>query len=72
MGELARALVELTSLRRKVDAKLQSVGGPVDVAVISKGDGLVWLQRKHYFELDKNPDFLQRRLRRKEDDDNAA
>ena len=71
MGELARALVELTSLRRKVDAKLQSVGGPVDVAVISKGDGLVWLQRKHYFELDKNPDFLQRRLRRKEDSDDA-
>lgn len=62
MADMALALVELTSLRRKVDSPLESVGGPVDVAVISKGDGLIWMRRKHYFDLDKNKDFLYRKL----------
>jgi hypothetical protein len=61
MAEMALALVDLTSLRRKVDSSLESVGGPVDVAVISKGDGLIWIKRKHYFDIDKNPDFLYRK-----------
>lgn len=62
MAEMAVALVEITSLRRKVDSKVESVGGPVDVAVISKGDGLVWLKRKEYFDLAKNKDFLYRKF----------
>ncbi|MDP3491472.1 MAG: hypothetical protein Q8R82_00035 [Hyphomonadaceae bacterium] len=61
MAAMAEALVELTSLRRKIDSRLESVGGPVDVAVISKGDGLVWIKRKHYFKIDINPDFMKRR-----------
>ena len=36
---------------------IESVGGPVDVAIISKGDGLVWINRKHYFEMEKNPHY---------------
>jgi hypothetical protein len=31
------------------------VGGAVDVAVISRGDGFVWLKRKHYFSQELNP-----------------
>lgn len=61
MADMALALVELTSLRRKVDSPLESVGGPVDVAVISKGDGLIWIKRKHYFDIDKNQEFLDRK-----------
>ncbi len=57
MADMAEALVELTSLRRRVDSPLESVGGPTDVAVISKGDGLVWAKRKHYFDSSLNPDF---------------
>lgn len=34
------------------------LGGPVDVAVISRGDGLVWINRKQYFRRDLNPHFL--------------
>lgn len=34
------------------------VGGPIDVAVISKGDGLIWIKRKHYFDRDLNQHFF--------------
>jgi hypothetical protein len=61
MAEMAKALVELTSLRRKMDSPIESVGGPVDIAIISKGDGFIWMERKHYFELEKNRDFLYRK-----------
>lgn len=55
--ELAESLVSITSLRQKVTGALETVGGPVDVAVISKGDGFIWIKRKHYFSLEKNPHF---------------
>lgn len=61
MAAMAEALVELTSLRRKMDSAVQSVAGPVDVAVISKADGLIWVKRKHYFDAAKNDEFFQRK-----------
>lgn len=61
MADMAEALVEITSLRRKVSNKIESVGGPTDVAIISKGDGVVWIRRKHYFDLDMNGDFSYRK-----------
>src|SRR5688500_18027439 len=51
MAELAEALVSITSLKRKFTASEESVGGPVDVAVITKGDGFIWMKRKHYFDM---------------------
>jgi hypothetical protein len=50
MAAMAEALVELTALRRKVDSHLESVGGPTDVAVISKGDGFIWVKLKALFQ----------------------
>lgn len=61
MAALAEALVELTSLRRKMDSNLESVGGPTDVAIISKGDGFIWVKRKHYFDPKLNLDFIKRK-----------
>lgn len=61
MAAMAEALVEITSLRRKIDSDTASVGGPVDVAIISKADGFVWIKRKHYFDMDLNKDFMVRR-----------
>jgi hypothetical protein len=61
MAEMAKALVELTSLRRKVDSGIESVGGPVDVMIISKSDGQIWIKRKHYFDLEINRDFVYRK-----------
>jgi hypothetical protein len=64
MTAMAEAFVELTSMRRKVDSNLQTVGGPVDVAFISKGDGFVWKKRKLYFDGALNGDYFNRRDRR--------
>lgn len=64
MAAVAEALVETTSLRRKMDSRLETVGGPVDVAIISKSDGFVWIKRKHYFGIELNRDFAQRRQQR--------
>jgi hypothetical protein len=55
---MAEALVNLTSFKRKISLEAETVGGPIDVAVISKGDGLVWIKRKHYFEPKLNPQFF--------------
>lgn len=60
---LAESLVHLTSLKKKVSAdQTETVGGPIDVAVISKGDGFIWIKRKHYFEANLNPLYFIRLL----------
>lgn len=55
---LAESLVSLTSIKRRVSTEPESVGGPIDVAVISKGDGFIWIKRKHYFRKELNPAFF--------------
>ena len=56
---MAEALVNLTSFKRRVSmGEVETVGGPIDVAVISKVDGLIWIQRKHYFDPSLNPQFF--------------
>ncbi|MCY1643554.1 hypothetical protein OVA30_15755 [Methylorubrum sp. SL192] len=61
MAYMARAMVEITALRRRFASNVESVGGEIDVAVISKSDGFVWINRKHYFDIDLNPDFVERK-----------
>jgi hypothetical protein len=61
---LAEALVNLTSIKRKISLDVETVGGPTDVAVISKGDGFIWIRRKHYFEPTMNPYFVHNYLDR--------
>ncbi len=58
LASMAESLVNLTSLKRRVSLELETVGGPIDVAVISKSDGFVWIRRKRYFEQDINPRFF--------------
>jgi hypothetical protein len=58
LASLAESLVNLTSLRRRVSLDQETVGGPIDVAVISRGDGLVWIKRKHYFPPELNQQFF--------------
>jgi hypothetical protein len=60
MAELAETLLVLESLRERVTSPSESVGGPVDVAAITKTDGLVWIRRKHYFDSQLNLRYLQR------------
>ncbi len=58
LAEMAESLVNLTSFERRVTPEAETVGGPIDVAVISRGDGFIWIKRKHYFSTDLNPHFL--------------
>ena len=60
LSNLAAALVDLTSLKRRVSAVRETVGGDVDVAVISKSEGFVWVKRKHYFPAELNTRFSSR------------
>jgi hypothetical protein len=60
MASLAETLVMLQSLKEKVTSPTESVGGPIDVAVITKHEGLIWINRKHYFDPEKNPRFFMR------------
>ena len=60
LASMAEALVNLTSLKRRVSMEEETVGGPIDVAVISKGDGFIWIKRKHYFDSMMNRDYLIR------------
>lgn len=57
---LAEALVNLTSIKRRFSEEEETVAGPIDIAVISKGDGFIWIKRKHYFQSELNPDFFLR------------
>jgi uncharacterized protein YqgV (UPF0045/DUF77 family) len=58
LAAMAESLVNLTSFKRRITLVAETVGGPIDVAVISKGDGFVWIKRKHYFEANLNPQFF--------------
>ena len=60
LADMAEALVNLTSFKRRVTPGAETVGGPIDVAVISKGDGLVWIKRKHYFDPELNHRYFDR------------
>lgn len=57
LAAMAESLVNLVSFRRRMSPDAETVGGPIDVAVISKGDGLIWIRRKHYFDADLNQHF---------------
>ena len=54
---LAESLVNLTALKQKMSMDNETVGGSIDVAVISKGDGFVWIKQKRYFNSELNPHF---------------
>jgi hypothetical protein len=59
LAEMAEALVNLTSFKRHVSTNAETVGGPTDVAIISKADGFIWVNRKHYFEPKFNQHFFE-------------
>ncbi len=60
LAEVAQSLVELTSRKRRFSDDQETVGGPIDVAVLSKSEGFIWIQRKHYFDAELNPSFFVR------------
>ncbi|WP_407147698.1 hypothetical protein [Bradyrhizobium sp. ORS 86] len=59
--ELAEALVSITAVERKATTDEGTVGGPIDVAFITRHEGFVWIKRKHYFEAERNPRYFWRK-----------
>lgn len=68
LAAMAESFVHLTSFKRKITMGAETVGGPIDVAVISKGDGFVWIKRKHYFKPELNPHFFSNYYREDNDE----
>ena len=47
LAAMAEALVNLTKFRARMSVtQMETVGGPTDIAILSKGDGFVWVKRK--------------------------
>lgn len=61
LSNLCESLIKITSLKRKVQSDLETVGGDVDVAIITKGDGFIWTKRKHYFDANLNHQFFEKK-----------
>ena len=60
IAKMAEALVNLTSIKRRVSRGMETVGGPIDVALISQAEGFVWIKRKHYFPANLNARYFAR------------
>ncbi|MGM0423185.1 MAG: hypothetical protein ACQEQL_08845 [Pseudomonadota bacterium] len=60
LASVAESLVNVASFKTSVMPHENFIGGDIDVALISKGDGFIWIKRKDYFDPDKNLDFLDR------------
>ena len=50
LANLAENLINITSLKQKITYQLETVGGFVDVAIITKGDGFIWVKHKGDYE----------------------
>lgn len=57
LGEVAYSLVELTSRKRRYSTEPETVGGPIDVAILTRSEGFIWVRRKHYFDAALNPQY---------------
>ena len=44
--DVARSLIELQALRKTTTAQADTVGGPIDVGLITPADGFVWVRHK--------------------------
>lgn len=65
LAAMAESLVNLTAFKRRMTSvETDTVALPIDVAVISKGDGFVWIKRKHYFEPELNHQFFSNYYRK--------
>ena len=60
LGEVAYSLVELTSRKRRYSSEMETVGGPIDVAILTRNEGFIWVRRKRYFDVELNPAYMER------------
>ena len=60
---MAEAMVNLTALRRHVSTDEETVGGPIDVALITRGEGFIWIKKKTSYDPHLNRDLNQNYFR---------
>jgi hypothetical protein len=53
--DVAEFLVQTTINFSKFSPGASTVGGPIDIAAITKHEGFKWIKRKHYYNGDINP-----------------
>ena len=70
LAAFAESLVTVTSMMRKASIGPETVGGPVDVAVISRHEGFIWVKRKHYFNPELNRRYMWRAFNSNEEGKN--
>lgn len=61
MVKMAESMILITNLQRHISSWEESVGGPVDVAVITKSEGFVWVNHKQWYQQEMNPQMSERR-----------
>lgn len=72
LAEVAHSLVELTWRKRRYSNGVETVGGPIDVAILTRNEGFIWVRRKHYFEMEDNPGYVRRLQRQEIEHDDRA
>jgi hypothetical protein len=72
LAAFAESLVTVTSMMRKASIGPETVGGPIDVAIISRHEGFVWVKRKHYFDAKLNMRYTWRAFDRAKGGENGA
>lgn len=60
MANLAESLIEITNLQRHITASDESVGGPVDVAVLTRDKGFIWMKHHDWAPSGTDVDFRKR------------
>ena len=60
MANLAESLIEITNLQRHITASDESVGGPVDVAVLTRDRGFNWMKHHDWAPSGTDVDFRKR------------
>ena len=58
MVNMAESLVSVTNLQRHISSSEESVGGPIDVAVITCSEGFMWVKHKHWLPADADDRLL--------------
>ena len=54
MANMAESLISVTNLQRHISSSDESVGGPIDVAVITRSEGFIWVKHKQWFSQELN------------------
>ena len=52
------ALSKVAPVGAIIYSNAEVMGIPVEIGMITKGDGFIWIKRKHYFDQSYNPQYF--------------